>query len=186
MKTNDAILDHVKYGLAHVDGLCWLCERLIAGVPPGDLTIRVGDQVLLRRPTFGALQNALAESGLIYCRKLLDFLGLKSQRNGGTLIERTESYSDDTVGIEDLHLPRVSLAALDSSPFGSGQSVRAACEHTLRAANKGVAHFTEDRGERADAEQILRCGQVVGWLAEKHVYKALDVATPVYKVWTAG
>jgi len=186
MKTNEGILDHVRYGLAHVDGLCWLCERLIAGVPSGELSIRVGDQVLLRRPTFGALQNALAESGLIYCRKLLDFLGLKGQRNGGALAERTGPYSDDTVGIEDLRLPRVHLTALDNSPLGSGPSIRAACEHTLRAANKGVAHFTEDRGERGDAEQILLAGRVVTWLAEEHVYKPLAIAAPVYKVWTAG
>jgi hypothetical protein len=186
MKTKDAILDHLKYGLTHVDGLCWLCDLLIAGVPDGELSIRLGSEVLVRRPTLGVLQNAVAESGLIYCRKLLDFLGLKGQRNGGLLCQRASAYDDDTVGIEDLGLDRVPLSALARTPFGDEGAVRAACEHTIRAANKGVAHFTEDRGERGDAEQIGLCARVVAWLIEENVYKVLGDHAQAPKPWTAG
>jgi hypothetical protein len=141
---------------------------------------------LVRRPSFVALQNSLAEAGLIYCRKLLDFLGLKIDRNDGSLKPRSASYSDDTVGIEDLGLPRVDIAQLSGTPLGSGDAIRGACEHTLRSANKGVAHFTEDRRDRAKEEPVLLCGQAVAWLVAEHGYKPLDVSLPEYRVWTKG
>ena len=177
-------MGHVEYGLKHVDGLCWLCTCLIDGVPSGDLTISVGDKMLVRRPSFAVLQNSLAEAGLIYCRKLLDFLGLKIDRNCSSLKARSAPYSDDTVGIEDLGLPRLDIAQLSVAPLGSGDAIQAACEHTIRSANKGVAHFTEDRGDRAEEKPVLLCGQAVAWLVAEYVYKPLDVSLPEYRVWT--
>ena len=186
MKTRESVLEHLQYALTHVDGLYWLCDRLLVGIPRGEVTITIGGRSVIVRPSFAFLQNPLAEAGLIYCRKLLDFLGLKVKHSGADLYERKSPYTDDTIGIEDLKLQRVGLCVLDSTPFGDAEKIRSACVHTIRAANKGVAHFTEDRGERAEAQQLLLCAEVVRWLIEKHVYEKLNLQIPAYRIWTVG
>ena len=176
----------MQISLAHIDGVCWLCDLLLTGVPQGAMCIQVGERVLVQRPSIGIVQNAVAESGLIYCRKMLDFLGLKGRRNTGVLYERSGAYGDDTVGIEDLQLQRVPLAALVITPFGDASEVLAACEHTMRSADKGVAHFTEDRGESSNVGQIQMCARTVTWLTQAYVYKALGIPTTIPTPWTAG
>lgn len=184
MKNRDDILDHLRYGLAHLDGFCWLCDFLISHAPSHDPTsIVVEGHPVISLKSFAPLQNALAEAGFIYCRKLLDFLGLTLPRRRSVLTERPR-HGDDTVGIEDLGLPRVQLEELKNTPFGTRSEIVAACEHTLRCANKGVAHFTENRGESSDASKALLCGKVVCWLVENKVYSVLNLPRPSFRVWT--
>ena len=182
----EAILDHLGYGLAHVDGLRWLCEQLLAGIPIGPARIIVGNREMIARGTFAYIQNPIAESGLIYCRKLLEFLGIKLDRDGQVLYSRTSAPADGDVGIEHLGLQRVPATAIAAVPIAPEPELREACMHTLRSANKGVAHFTVDRGEQSSVPKILLCAKTVTWLVEKHVYKELQMGPPFYRVWTAG
>lgn len=187
MKKRDDILTHLEYGLKHVDGLIWLCQLLIAEGRPNRIEVAFDGEPVITKTTLGFLQNPLAESGLIYCRKLLDFLGIKLDRKESkTLREVPNDRSGGDVGIEHLGLSRITIAELLAAGDGPSNKIEAACIHTIRAANKGVAHFTEDKGERAQAEEVVICARIVVELIQVKVYDVLGIARPTVQVWTAG
>ena len=51
------------------------------------------------------LNNPFIESGLVYCRVFLEFLGIKQNGKTGELIENTEPRRDD-IFITDFGLPQ--------------------------------------------------------------------------------
>jgi hypothetical protein len=187
MSKRDDALGHLPFALTHVDGLVWLCDLLAqGGDPSGPVMIVAGGRVLIGWPTFLHLRRGILEAGQINCRKLLDFLGLRVTWDGATLIERSEEPTRDNMGIEDLRLGRIGLGALAGSPFGTEVEVTEACRHTIRHANKGGAHMAEYvEGELARVGPVRTCALAVRWLVEEHVYKALKIDVPPYRVWTA-
>jgi hypothetical protein len=183
VKNQDEIFDHLKYAMKHVDGLCWL---LLDPNRSGPLQVLVNEQPVLKRPDLGQVRIAIAEAGLINCRKLLDFLGLRANRQRVLEEISGRRHWPDDVGIEDLVLQRVSLTAYDKAPFTGPVSLRSAAEHTLQAADKGVAHFTLGIGTPARSVPVLMCAQAVLWLTEEHVYRKLGLPVPDYRIWTEG
>ena len=178
MSDQDEILHHVEYGLKHIDGLIWLCDQLVVwertGERPESVEIAF-DGAPAAKGKVGLLQNPLAETGLIYCRKLLDFLGIKvSGKEPHCLVEvNDKGRRPDDRGVEQLGLPRLTIDEL-----ALPDEVEEACIRTIRAANKGVAHFTENRGEKLSAEQAIICAGIVVQAIEERVYDALEIERP--------
>jgi hypothetical protein len=182
----DLILGHLKYGLGHLDALCWLCRVLDENRDFASVALTFDGQVVIQRSSLTFIQNPIAETGLIYCRKLLEFLGVKLVRRSVELCDVAADRTDDDLGIEHLDgLNRISVDALDDAPFGEPAEIRKAVIHTLLAANKGVAHFTHGKAEPADTEPVLICARTVIWLVERHVYDKLGLDVPKFRVWTA-
>jgi hypothetical protein len=153
VKNKDEILDHLQYAMKHLDGLRWLLSDPSRF---GELQVSVNGQPILKRPTLGQVRIALAEAGLINCRKLLSFLGLRPNAKTRDLEEFSGSRSrPDDVGIEDLGPKRLSLADYDAAPFNGPVSLRSAAKHTIQAADKGLAHFTLGIGEAARSIPVL-------------------------------
>lgn len=50
----------------------------------------------------------------------------------------------------------------------------------------GGAHFTQDRGERAQTEPVVRCAETVVWMVNPFVYAKLGIDPPRCRVWTAA
>ncbi len=176
--------EHLPYRLTHLDMLCWACEVILAGERPSDVRITFDGLTKLKQTSVSFLTNALVEAGLLYCRVLLNFLGIYLDRGTQQLAKIKNPGVHDNFSIVKLGLPSVTLGNLRLAPTGSSREVEESCQLTLLATNKGVAHFTVSTTPRSQAEDALRCAKTVMWLTEEYVYKRIGRAIPFYKLWT--
>lgn len=176
--------EHLPYRLTHLDGLCWACEVLLSSERPSDVSITFDGFTKLKQTSVSFLTNSLAETGLLYCRVIFSFLGICLDKKTQQLAQIKKPGSDDNFSIVKLELPILTLDDLRLAPTGSPGEVEESCRLTLLATNKGVAHFTDSKNERAQIEDALRCARTIIWLTEEYVYKRIGLAIPPYKFWT--
>ncbi|ADK85635.1 hypothetical protein Deba_2272 [Desulfarculus baarsii DSM 2075] len=171
--------EHLPYRLQLLDGLCWACSVLDSSLGNSSLSLSLsGAQVNF--PDARPLTNALAESGILYCRVLLNFLGI--HHNNGKFTEYNPREDDFTIA--NLGLQIVTTDKLKSDPpTGNPDDIERACLNMLRSANKAVAHFTT-ADARACCNDAACCAKTVMWLIEKYVYRKLGREVPAYKIWT--
>ena len=128
-----------------------------------------------------AFTNGAIEAGVIHCRALLEFLGLKG--NGPTRLSVRENSRKDDFVIEHAGLPKVSVEAAVKMYAGLDAEAEAALACVLHVANKGLAHATSAfrRGDgRADLLEIGFRG--VPELLVGHFYKPLGLPAPNYEL----
>jgi hypothetical protein len=176
--------EHLPYRLTHLDGLCWACEVLISGENPSDVSITFDGVTKLKQTSVLFLTNSLVEAGLLYCRVLFNFLGIRLEGRLQQLTLITNPGSGDDFSIVKLGLPILTLDDLRLAPTGIPGEVEESCRLTLLAINKGVAHFTDSSTPRSQAQDALCCAKTVMWLTEEYVYKRMGLAAPFYKLWT--
>lgn len=133
-----------------------------------------------------AYTNPVLESGLIHCRALLDFLGLKTSPNDSTkLIPRDPKQNKkDDVAIENFSnskgpLPLVTPQEAITSYRGPQTEAEAALAGVLHTANKGLAHITS--GLALSATDILHleiASRGVRSLVVNHFYTPLGLLPP--------
>jgi hypothetical protein len=92
--------------------------------------------------------NAVIESGLIYCRVLLEFLGITRDRDTERLRQtdskqmKRKRYHDD-ICITDFDLCKITVEeAVSGFSYASPDKVARALCHVIETANKTVAHLT--------------------------------------------
>ena len=180
----EAILGSLAYVLQHIDGLQWACELLQTPPSSHETTVSVGERTV-RHPGFRPVTNALVEAGIMACRRSINFLGIRVHPTSGEL-DVVNSRRPDDAGIEQLALSKVGVDELTAAPPGPPDRTKVACERILRAADKGVAHLTVDRGERAFSDDLLVCTLATQWAVERFVYNRLGVDMPAYRKWTAA
>lgn len=183
--SNDEMLrEHIPYRLTHLDGLVWASEKLLARYRPSTISIQFDGQVALTLKSVYQITNPLFEIGILYCRVLLDFVGIQLDKKNTKLVARTRRRPDD-FGIEQLSLPCVTVQELIAAPCVPPGNVEGAVIATLVSADKGVAHFTSGTSGRAYAANSLLCAKAVAWCVEEYVYRKLNGTIPDYKRWTA-
>lgn len=85
--------------------------------------------------------NAAIESGIVNCRALLEFLGLRAASHT-TLTQRPQRGRSDDVGIEDYGLPLVTVSEVTAKYPGDAVEAESALASLVTAANKWLAHST--------------------------------------------
>ena len=186
VSTKEMLEEHLPYRLTLLDGLCWACEIILPGEDPRIVQVTLDGKPKLVLRSVRVLTNSLVEAGLLYCRVLLNFLGIRFDGDTNQLAEIKNPGSGDNFSIRRLGLPCVRLQDLRSAPTGSPQEVEESCRLTLLAMNKGVAHFTDSITTSSQVEDALRCARTVMWLTEEYVYRRPGRPVPSFKSWTAA
>lgn len=181
--TATEILEHLPYALTHIDGAIWACE-FIAANPLGPMKIHVGAVPVAEHAGFFPLTNALAETGLVCNRKVVEFLGIKLRQNKDVLYAADDDRSGDGAGIEQIGGTRLNVEQYLAFGQGAPDVVRAACIHALRAASKGVAHFTNTPNFKAQLEPTLGCLRTTLAAVEECAYRRAGRDLPDYRLWS--
>jgi hypothetical protein len=184
ISTEDMLVEHLPYRMQQVDGLCWATRLIAANPSVAEAGVVFDGRWAVRWSHYRVLTNALAEAGLLYCRVLMGFLGIAIDRKTMNLRQIEKPGVGDEFSIVKLSLPLVSIDQLASAPTGEHTAVLEACQRTLIAANKGVAHFTDQTASCSFIADAHLCGETVLWLIEHQVYRPLKRPAPGYKVWT--
>ena len=174
---------HIPYRLRAIDGLRWVCELLLADSQPGLVEVTFDSKLVIRSPSYRFLTNPMLEMGAVYCRVLLEFLGITLTK--GKLASKSSVRQDD-VGIDTFGLKQVTLAELRSAPFGDGDQIEQACVTTILIAHKAVAHLTIGHQPDSDLQRLHLSSRLVPWLVSRHLYVALGLPEPLYRVEGGG
>lgn len=186
ISAEEMLVEHLPYRMQQLDGLSW-ATRLISDNPSiTESGVIFDGRWAVRWSTYRVLTNALAEAGLLYCRVLMSFLGLTLDSKTSLLREIEKPGAGDEFSIVKFHLPPVTLSQLALAPTGVPADVLAACQRTIFAANKGVAHFTDQTTSRSFIGDAHTCAETVLWLVEEFVYRKLGRPVPTYRVWSGG
>jgi hypothetical protein len=177
--TGGMLAEHLPYRLTHLDGLVWACEFLLERPRPGSIALRLDGQADAFMVT-----NPLVEVGVLNCRLVLEFLGIRLDRSNRLTDIPLRHADGDDWGIELLGLPKVSVPRFLACG-ASEEGVGASATRILIAARKGVAHFTQNPQGRALVPDALVCAEAVMACADRYVYGAPANPVPRYRRWTA-
>ena len=133
-----------------------------------------------------AFTNPVLEAGLIHCRALLDFLGLKADPTDSTklICRYPKKTKKDDVVIEHFSnsngpLPMVTPQEAISRYKGAQSEAEAALAGILHTANKGLAHITSGLVLSAtDMFHLEIASRGVRALVVSHFYTPLGLLPP--------
>jgi hypothetical protein len=132
-----------------------------------------------------AFTNPAIEAGLVHCRALLEFLGLRNKK--GTLCNIEKRVQSD-IGIEHFKSADGYLKMLDAETAlenydGERAEAKKALLTVFHIANKGVAHITqalEEHPEHATLVEIASRG--IPSLMVSYLYTPLGIPAPKYQI----
>lgn len=135
-----------------------------------------------------AFTNPAIESGIMHCRALLEFLGLKADRSNHTkLATRTGKQTDDLV-IEDFTGPNGKLSKITISealsPYdGNPEEAEKALARVIHVANKGIAHSTLGPIDDPEDRTLLEiASRGVPTLVTNYFYTRMGLQVPSYQL----
>ena len=145
------------------------------------------DSKLVVEGTLHGFTNPCIEAGMMHCRALLEFLGLRD-KNGrlGSIKERRHPTD---IGIEDFNTSSGAalkkLTPADAVGRYPGPSLEA--ENALLAifqvTNKGLAHVTEDLNDSPEHARLIEiASQGIPVLMVGCFYKPMGLPAPNYKL----
>jgi len=175
------LTDHIPYRLRSVELLCVVCVARLSGASPQRVEILFDSIPFLTSNSIGLIANPFLEVGLMFGRVLLEFLGIKLDRQG-QLVPRMRREATDVV-IEDLDgLRAIPIDALDQVPLAQADAVRRSIVSLIATSHKGVAHLTFDATHRPTLQELHLASQVVPWLVCEHVYRRMNREVPRYQL----
>jgi len=128
--------------------------------------------------------NPIVESGLVYSRVLLAFLGIGRQHKTGDL-KQIASKKHDDICIRDFDLPWVTVRqAVSGFSYASPTDVEFALSRVIETANKTVAHLTTGPSASGTFPILRTTCRVVIDLVCRHLYAPLgkhSLVPPVVK-----
>lgn len=177
---------HIPYRMIFIDMLRFACTILKSSQHPAKVEILFDSKPVLAPNSVYFITNPFLEVGTLYCRVMLEFLGIKRNNKSGNLIARRacspQSCNQDLV-IENFGLNKISLSEAVTVPFEQdSQKVEQALASTIMLAHRGIAHFTIDPVEEATIETQYLCSKVVPWLICEHLYKKMNLPRPQYEI----
>lgn len=135
-----------------------------------------------------AFTNPTIEAGIIHCRALLEFLGLRCDRKDPSrLAERRGKQGDDYV-IEDFEGPhgplqKVTVVQAVAPYDGSKDEAERALAAVIHTANKGIAHMTSGHMvDLGDLELFEIASRGVPTLVANYFYVARGVEPPDWQL----
>lgn len=168
------------------------CEAVLNEIVGKELpqeTLIVFDRKIRIVGNGAAFINPIFEIGLIHCRCLFEFLGLKvSSHCSKKLVPRKNKAKPDDIYIEHIKkngisLKMVSVEEARSGVRGREKEVEEAFALTCYWANKGIAHITQVLPHDPETvEPIINGVKGVQAMVLHYVYDALDLPHPDYKV----
>lgn len=175
--------EHIPYRLMAIDGLCWACDVIMYPDYPVQIKLRDG---VIQSETYRVLTNPFFEIGCIFCRVMLEFLGITLSKDRKKLMEKSRKSNTTDIWIEDFRIPAVKVADLCDSPLGRPQIIEEACVEAILVANKAIAHLTQAFSPPADPQHIKLGAETVLAGVENHLYKKLSLKIPKYRAWTTS
>jgi len=157
----------------------------MTGINPRLVEVTFDSRPIIRTSTYRFLTNPMLEMGAIYCRVLLEFLGISLNKPQDHLANGRRRGVDD-VGIEHFGLDRLGVCDVLGAPFGEADVIERACVTTIRIAHKAVAHLTAKREPNDDIRRLHLCSKLVPWLVCRHLYEALGMPHPDYQFGYVG
>ncbi len=137
--------------------------------------------------THHGLTNPSIEAGIIHSRVLLEFLGLRANKDKNALVE-TQSRRGDDIGIEDFStlagpLKKVTVSeALKCYP-GERRDAEESLVTIIAHADKAIAHMTEGPPQDERTLGLLELGgKGVLALVCRHLYGSLGRQAPEYRI----
>lgn len=126
--------------------------------------------------------NAAIESGVLHCRALLEFLGLRAT-SSSQLVQRPVGGRKDDVGIEDYHLPLVGVPEVTAKYPGDAVEAESALATLVITANKWLAHNTTAVELKPAQLHLLEiASRGVPTLAVSYFYTKLALPAPDYEI----
>jgi hypothetical protein len=186
----DSILEQVlsqiiPYRLCAVETFSLVLRRGSAWSGTKPLQIFIDGRLAIEGNS-NAFINPVVESGVVHCRALLEFLGLKSKND--RLVRRQPWSRPDDIGIE--HFPTTNgplsvatvQSVLDRWPGGQAEAEQALLS-VFRTANKGVAHFTSSIAASPEETRLLEiAARAVPALIESYLYTPLGRPAPLSQI----
>jgi hypothetical protein len=113
---------------------------------PQPMEIRFNGKVAVEGLSTG-FTNPAIESGIIHCRALLEFLGLRGNKNDPAKLSPRQGRQPDDFVIEDFHGPNGPLEKVTVEqalrPYdGPKEEAERALAAVIHCANKAIAHMT--------------------------------------------
>lgn len=147
---------------------------------PRPMKVFFGDELFIEGSSLG-FTNPAIESGVLNCRALLEFLGLRADKTD-RLVQRGRARKDDVV-IEHYGLPKVTVEEVTSKYPGPNEEAESAIAGLMYLANKVLAHNTtlvEIGDVTWDHLEIASRG--VPNLVISYFYTRLNESPPPYEV----
>lgn len=155
---------HIPYRLKLLDGLRWWCEFKKSGRDELSITLSVNGQIV----SATLLTNGIAESGLMACRFLLDFMGLQpAPDNKSPTGFDLDNICDKSRREDDVWARRIRCEPAKLEDFSTIE--RQACGYTHKVASRGVGHPTTGP-EGANLDWLLLCATAVERTVVREIY----------------
>lgn len=132
--------------------------------------------------------NSAIEAGIVHCRSILEFLGIKGDpSNRSKLVTRNSKRKDD-LAVEDFsgrdgQLSKITIQEAVSPYQGETDEAEAALSRLIYIANKGIAHFTLGPIEDPEDIRLLEiASRGVPSLAVNYFYTRMGLPAPAYEI----
>jgi hypothetical protein len=189
--TQDEILDRIRYRLNAVDSFNLALRHKLAQDSAKSLKIYFDNELVIKGNS-NAWVNPAIEAGLVHCRALLEFIGLKLCHNcaetGTGLLTNITSRRPDDIGIEQLFdktgkaLSLVAPQEVLKRYAGSRNEAEGAIAEVFHVTNKGLVHFTDGLTDSPDRLRLLEiASRGIPAIVISHVFTALGLPEPDYK-----
>jgi hypothetical protein len=149
------------------------------------MTIHAGDKLAVEGTLYG-FTNPAIEAGMMHCRALLEFLGLRDENGKLGNISRRRSTD---IGIEHFNTPAGAplkmVTPCDAASRYPGPSDEAenALLAVFQVTNKGLAHVTEDLKDSQEHSKLIEiASRGIPVLMVGCFYKPLGLPAPDYKL----
>ncbi len=180
------ISKHIPYRMQAIDWLncvVWYISKWQEAKP---MVISIDGKEIIRGNHY-ALTNPSLEIGLIYCRVLLEFLGLRADKTKNRL-ENWSRKPPDTITIEDFKfegepLNKITREDVLSTYPGPLKDAEKALVTVIAHADKAVAHLTT--GPSTDPEVLTRyeiASRGVPKIVCQFFYNRLKLPHPDYEI----
>ena len=182
----DYIDQIIPHRLGMIEIMLFALTEMRQTIEPKKMMVYVDD-----RPCFKGLETAFTnpaiEAGIINCRAMLEFLGLRLKKDSPSELEtRPNAKYDDDLHIEDFKKDDVALEKVTPekvrrlSITDREKGVRAIAR-LLHISNKEIAHPTlgrKDEDDGSDVELIIIGGKGVRALTVSYFYTLLGLNPP--------
>ena len=173
------ILDLLEYRIRSVAiGHLALRHWLVWDEIP-DIKIFFNDQQVIEGKAT-VFTNSAIESAIIYSRALLEFLGLKKNKDHFLLRELDQNRQKGDIGIEQFKtLNRITIKNAVSAYSGDPKEAEAALAYVIHLANKDLAHTTMSILKHDQGAQFLDITfRAIPILMINHFYIPLSLNPP--------
>lgn len=183
------LMGHIPYRLESLRFCHHICDMNRSPHPDYGEELAIGEFLYLDDSNRFFI-NPIIESGLIYGRVLLEFLGIGRDRRTGQLRQTTKPKDATDICITDFGLPLVSVTqAVSGFPYAAPLQVDQAMRHVIETANKTVAHLTSGPAEPGSFPSLRLTCRVVIDLVIRHLYVPLGercIVSPIVEATNAA